>query len=64
MEYLLDAVSYKRAGWRTVSVTTRVSTLHALYRRSLMNSSVLVWTRLAQFVSSRLRRGREHRQED
>ena len=34
MEYLLDAVSYKRAGWRTASVTTRVSTLHALYRQS------------------------------
>ena len=34
MEYLVDAVPYARAGWRTASATTRVSTLHALYRQS------------------------------
>jgi len=34
MEYLVDAVPYGRAGWRTASITTRMSTLHALYRQS------------------------------
>jgi hypothetical protein len=34
MEYLVDAVPYARACWRTASATTRVSTLHVLYRQS------------------------------
>jgi hypothetical protein len=33
MEYLVDAVPYERAGWRTASRATRVSTGHALYRQ-------------------------------
>lgn len=33
MEYLVDAVPYERAGWRTTSSTTPRSTLHALYKQ-------------------------------
>lgn len=34
MEYLVDAVPYARAGWRTTSTTTPRSTLHVLYTQS------------------------------